>query len=343
MDVQLIAPAGLFRDGLAALLRAFAADVSVQAHEEIAQAKTGASGAACMIMDGDAPGRARHEAACEMARAIPAIVLLDEARRQEVDQLIADGFAGCVEKSASAEMLFGALHVVLAGGVYLPRAVLAAQAQSPSDGDGRTRENIKRRIGQADPHAHLTPRQIEVLALLARGRSNKMIARELKVSEATVKTHLTTIFKVLNVASRGEASAAAARIEKIRGSQVNSAMNGHIYLGRLLANMESQHFRAGEVLFRKGDASGALFYVEKGTVKLAGLGIELGAGSVLGEIGLFSPEHRRTSTVVCKTACEMRTVSAADAVRLYYQEPEFAFHLLRLIVERLQADQQRGA
>jgi CRP-like cAMP-binding protein len=67
----------------------------------------------------------------------------------------------------------------------------------------------------------------------------------------------------------------------------------------------------------------------------------MGAGTVLGEIGLFSPEHRRTSTVVCKTDCEMRTVSAGDAIRLYYQEPEFALYLIQLIASRLQADKAR--
>ena len=71
--------------------------------------------------------------------------------------------------------------------------------------------------------------------------------------------------------------------------------------------------------------------------------MDVGAGTVLGEIGLFSPERRRTSTVVCQTDCEMRTVSAADAIRLYYQEPEFALYLIQLIVSRLEADKSRRA
>jgi hypothetical protein len=61
-------------------------------------------------------------------------------------------------------------------------------------------------------------------------------------------------------------------------------------------------------------------------VRLSDPGIELGEGSVLGEIGLFSPEHCRTSTAICQTECELRTVSAADETRLYYHEPEFAMY-----------------
>jgi CRP-like cAMP-binding protein len=130
-------------------------------------------------------------------------------------------------------------------------------------------------------------------------------------------------------------------MERIHEAQANGAINGHVSVGKLLAGMDSRRFRSGEVLFRKGEPSGELFYVERGTVRLSEIGIDMGAGTVLGEIGLFSPEHRRTSTVVCKTDCEMRTVSAGDAIRLYYQEPEFALYLIQLIASRLQADKAR--
>lgn len=344
MKLLLTGPAGLFREGVASLLRLYAADVEVCVRDGLAGSISDDPKPDCIVMDGDAlrQSAAEHEALREQARAIPLVVLLGAAQKADIDGLIADGVAGCVEKSASADMLFGALRVALAGGVYFPRAFLAGNPVAPVPSSIRaTPAHRGEASPNADAHARLTPRQIEVLALLARGRSNKMIARELDCAEATVKTHLTTIFKALNVASRGEASAAAARMERVRETQVARAIDGQVSLGRLLANMESQRFRAGEVLFRKGDASGELFYVEKGTVTLSELGIELGAGSVLGEIGLFSPGHRRTSTAVCKTECEMRTVCAADAIRLYYQEPEFALHLLRLIVGRLQADKLR--
>jgi CRP-like cAMP-binding protein len=73
-------------------------------------------------------------------------------------------------------------------------------------------------------------------------------------------------------------------------------------------------------------------------VRLAELGIELGAGAVLGEIGLSSPEHRRTSTAVCMIEYEMRTISADEAMRLYYQEPGLAMYLIQLLATRLRAD-----
>lgn len=336
MNILLTGPAGLFREGIASLLRGVVPDAQVTARDSLERPAPEADKPDCIVLDGDGLREANGEldTASEHARLTPVIVLVDRARRQQVEELIVAGMAGCVEKSASADVLFGAVRVALAGGVYLPRPLLAIDSDS-----GNKRAALK--AVQSDANLHLTARQIEVLALLARGRSNKVIARELDVAEATVKTHLTTIFKALNVSSRGEASAAAARIAKVRDTQAGVALNGHAPIGRLLAKMDARHFRAKEILFRKGDPSGALFYVEKGTVELREFGIELGAGTVLGEIGLFSPEHRRTCTAVCRSGCEMRVVSADDAVRLYYQEPEFALHLLQLIVRRLQADSLR--
>jgi len=342
MNILLTGPAGLFREGVASLLRGVVPDAHVTTRDSLEPSGPEADKPDCIVMDGEGLREASSElsAAREHARVTPVIVLVERARREQVEELIVAGMAGCVEKSASAELLFGAVRIALAGGVYLPRPLLAMDSEA---GKVNNAGNVRAagKAAQSDAHLHLTPRQIEVLALLARGRSNKVIARELNVAEATVKTHLTTIFKALNVSSRGEASAAAARMAKVRDTQASVAFNGHASIGRLLAHMDARHYRAKEIVFRKGDPSGALFYVEKGTVQLREFGIELGAGTVLGEIGLFSPEHRRTCTAVCHSACEMRVVSAADAVRLYYQEPEFALHLLQLIVRRLQADNLR--
>jgi two-component system nitrate/nitrite response regulator NarL len=342
MYILLTGPAGLFREGVERLLREFAQEAEVRSCNCLTANWPDERKPNCVVMDGDCLRQASDEleAARRHTRTTPVVVLLSEARRQHVDELIAAGVSGCVEKSASSELLFGALQLALAGGIYLPRSLLAASLSEPS-----TPADAVAQAGTPipDPHLHLTPRQIEVLALLARGRSNKMIAHQLDVSEATVKTHLTTIYKALNVTSRGQASVVAARMEKVCDEQLSKAINGHLSVGRLLANMESQHFRSGEILFRKGDPSGELFYIARGTVRLSDLGIELGAGAILGEIGLFSPEHRRTSTVICQTDCELRIVSAADAIRLYYQEPEFAMYLIQLLAGRMEADKARRA
>ncbi|KND61201.1 Transcriptional regulator, LuxR family [Candidatus Burkholderia verschuerenii] len=322
MNLLLTMPEGLCREGIVRLLREFAADIEVRASSDVTVIWHGERAADCVVIDGVLLNHARGEldALRACTRVAPVVVLLGQAMPTVVEQLMAAGVAGCIEMSASVELFFSALRLALAGGVYVPRSLLSVGLQEPPIALDA--------LPAHDASLRLTPRQIEVLALVTRGRSNKMIARQLDMAEATAKTHLTTIYKALKVSSRGEASALAARFASVREAQANRSANGAIPVGRFLVNIDSTHYRAGEVLFREGDPGGELFYVERGIVRLAELGIELGAGSVFGEIGLFSPKHRRTSTAVCKTVCEMRAVSADDAIRLYYQEPEFAMYLI---------------
>jgi CRP-like cAMP-binding protein len=61
----------------------------------------------------------------------------------------------------------------------------------------------------------------------------------------------------------------------------------------------------------------------------------LGAGAVLGEIGMFSPDKKRTATAICATDGELLAMTADQARALYFQNPKFGFHLVQLITRRL--------
>ena len=110
----------------------------------------------------------------------------------------------------------------------------------------------------------------------------------------------------------------------------------------LVPHMVRRTFKAGEVLFRKGDLADSLVYIGTGNVRLQELGTTLGPGSLLGEIALFSPDHLRTQTVVCATDGELYSMTDAMLYKLYYINPTLAFHLIRLIVQRLLADIRNG-
>jgi DNA-binding NarL/FixJ family response regulator len=106
------------------------------------------------------------------------------------------GAAGLVYKDVSPAALAGAIRSVHAGHVVLPPDVAAALAR-----------------GDTGPHRldRLTPREREVLAELARGRSNREIARALVVSEKTVKAHVSSILAKLDLADRTQAALYAVR------------------------------------------------------------------------------------------------------------------------------------
>jgi len=106
----------------------------------------------------------------------------------------------------------------------------------------------------------------------------------------------------------------------------------------LLPHMTRRLAKAGTLLWRRGDAANEMLYVQSGTVRLVEYDDKLGAGSLVGEIGLFSPDNRRTQSLECVTDCELYSLTAEGMYKLYYQNPKLGFHIMRLVVGRLIRD-----
>jgi DNA-binding NarL/FixJ family response regulator len=139
---------------------------------------------------------------------VPIFVLSASEDADDVFQALQAGAAGYLAKSASAETLIEALRVVLVGGIYVPRSLVAVRdLASPG------------RSGAQDADGKLTPRQFEVLQLLAEGYSNKEIAARLGTSDGTVKAHVSAIMRQLGVRNRVQLLLAA----QDRGFTVDSA------------------------------------------------------------------------------------------------------------------------
>jgi DNA-binding NarL/FixJ family response regulator len=90
-------------------------------------------------------------------------------------------------------------------------AGIRAAARGESPVDPRAARTILKAQAEPDPAAKLSAREAEVLALLVEGLPNKLIARRLEISEKTVKTHLTSIFRTLEVTDRTQAALWAER------------------------------------------------------------------------------------------------------------------------------------
>ena len=117
--------------------------------------------------------------------------------------------------------------------------------------------------------------------------------------------------------------------------RVREASRGQMSDEWLLPIMDQVKFPAGHVLFRAGDPADRMYLVLRGSVRLSELGVAIGPGHLVGEIGLFSPENRRTATAVCETAVEAGAITNEKVLQLYYQNPEFGFFLFRLVIQRL--------
>jgi DNA-binding NarL/FixJ family response regulator len=128
----------------------------------------------------------RHDAAARV------VVLTTFDTDNEISRAIKAGAKGYLLKDAQREELLDCIRKVHGGETCIPPALVAKLAAGMSN-------------------ETLTGRELDVLTLLARGKSNKEIGANLYISETTVKSHLRSIFAKLNVLSRTEAISAASR------------------------------------------------------------------------------------------------------------------------------------
>jgi DNA-binding NarL/FixJ family response regulator len=204
VNILLIDDHALFREGLKFLLRSLDAALEIDEAGDCAGALEHAASRSydLVLLDLKMPGVAGLDALAALREAIPAaplVVLSGEDNPGVVRAAIERGAMGFIPKSSTPELLIQALRLVLARGVYLPPAVLDAAADpGPSGSETALRG--------------LTPRQVDVLRCVIQGKANKVIARELDVSEGTVKAHLSAVLRAFGARNRTEAVYAAAKL-----------------------------------------------------------------------------------------------------------------------------------
>ena len=170
--------------------------------------------------------------------ALPLVVLSAEESPDEMRAVLAAGALGFVPKRQPASVMLKAIELVLSGGAYVPMEALSllgsrdaqaapARAEAPADPSlqhaapsgahapsqgGTALTEPLTQIQALQPHQqhlleNLSPRQQDIMRLVHRGWTNKMIARDLGVAEGTVKVHLSVIFRALGVHNRSTAIA----------------------------------------------------------------------------------------------------------------------------------------
>jgi len=113
------------------------------------------------------------------------------------------------------------------------------------------------------------------------------------------------------------------------------ASTGDLSMEWLLPLMDKRAVKAGQTLFRKGDAADAMFVVGSGRLRLKESGLNVEPGAVVGELGLVSPDQQRTQTVICVEDAEIMQISYDRIKGLYFENPSFGFYFLRLTTARL--------
>jgi DNA-binding NarL/FixJ family response regulator len=203
---------GLYRKGLRSTLEAALPNLEVSEADSLDAALIAidTDGSLDLVLiDLNMPGLVSYESLREARECYPKtrfLVISASDAREDVLGCLAAGLHGFVSKLQSDEEIIAAVKQVMAGCIYVPPWL----AQVGLFGTARSlSSNMQPYLRNQDPLAKLTARQRDVLPLLARGMSNKEIARTLKIAEATTKIHAAALYRVLGARNRTEAAMAA--------------------------------------------------------------------------------------------------------------------------------------
>jgi DNA-binding NarL/FixJ family response regulator len=172
------------------------------------------------LIDLAMPGsdRGQHlEAIRKQYPRLPILVLSGSEDPAVMKRVLDMGINGYVPKAYSPDVMLSAVRLVMAGGIYVPPLALEPRRNAEtSDPASLSIDTAATAFNHHEERLQelLTERQRDVLRLLSQGKPNKVIARDLGISEGTVKIHLAAIFRALNVRNRVEAVVAAQNLSE---------------------------------------------------------------------------------------------------------------------------------
>lgn len=197
----------LFCEALELALRMAAPDADIlqasSVDEAIGVLSSSADGVDLILLDLSTPGTTGLSGIIRIRKAFPRnpiVVVSAHQDPQIVTSALTLGISGYIPKSSSKQELAHSIAEALRGSICLPKSYRARRRQGPA-------QELLKRLHD------LTPQQLRVLEMLRRGLQNKQIAYELKISETTVKVHVSDILRKLNVLSRTKAIVEMSKID----------------------------------------------------------------------------------------------------------------------------------
>lgn len=192
----------LFREALVSAVRKARPDAQVVECASLAEANTalGDGPVDLMLLDlklSDVEGMTGLNLIRANYPAVPVAVVSASEEPQTIRSALAVGASGFIPKSSALETMVEAISAILDGDTWAPDVGEASEEEA----------DLQNRI------ASLTPSQLRILEGLKAGRLNKQIAFDLGVTEATIKAHLTSVFRKLGVQNRTQAVILAQQID----------------------------------------------------------------------------------------------------------------------------------
>ncbi len=187
----------LFRDGLKLTLEQLdenAQIIQADGYTQALQILKDKAHPELIIVDLEMPDKDWNEGLDDLMQEAPkahVVVMSASEDAKIIRQVMEKGISGYITKRSDPKIITAALKLILEGGTYLPPILLENIANTKSTSENK--------------NGNLTARQSEVLQYISQGLSNKQIAYEMGVSEATVKLHINAMLKALNATNRTQA------------------------------------------------------------------------------------------------------------------------------------------
>lgn|GEM_PF-2906759 len=331
---------GLETEGLTGVLHEFDRMLDIQLHTDpstLSVEDSTPEAFAWILFDADRLGIAAEAGIAVLRERLPKahIVVFGKTElASEIDGLLRRGASAFVPRRFTHDAVLAVLALVASGERFRPVVTELSGADRAEHAAGDVSSRTLREFG-------LTKAEQQVLMLVAQGKTNLQIALELGKREGTVRVQMSSILDKLKVPNRAAAILVAMRDPAMIDAQIARVQERPLDLDWLYPHMESRRHRAGDVLFRKGDLGREMFVVQRGCVSLTQLGLEMHENDIFGEIAIFSPNHRRTSTAVCAADTDLFVLDEDQVKQMHYANPAFALTVLQLITNRLLADRQR--
>jgi DNA-binding NarL/FixJ family response regulator len=214
MKILIVDDHALIRDALQGVLKKLQRGVTVLEASDSQQAFDIIAGNAdidLILLDLTLPDRDGLSVLTELRERYPTIGVVVLSALQDhvnVTKVLDLGASGFIPKSAKPKVMETALQLIFAGGVYIPPEIRPptgfAEAAPSQQHEYRASEDraSENRQNVSPAHLKLSGRQLDVLALIMQGQSNKAICRWLNLAEPTVKNHVTALLRVFEVPNR---------------------------------------------------------------------------------------------------------------------------------------------
>ncbi|MCI5130530.1 MAG: cyclic nucleotide-binding domain-containing protein [Candidatus Electrothrix sp. EH2] len=116
--------------------------------------------------------------------------------------------------------------------------------------------------------------------------------------------------------------------------QVRSASEDDMSFEFMIPHMRKETFKKGDIVFHRGDIADKIYLLRSGILTLDELDVVIKPGEIFGEMGVFASEPVRLATLRCGSEVELLSMTDKQIKQLYYQNPQFGFYLIQLLLKR---------